>query len=227
VIDQVDQLLKEWVTKVIPEVQIDFGPPGEPKDKQTVGLYLIELLPLAPASDFRRLSPQILLCYLVTTWAAGPEDAHRMLGNLVFAAMEDSRFEVELMPLPAQTWSALRINPQPSFMLRYPFRLERETPQVPVIKKPLAIQKVPMDGLEGIVMTPENVPLANMRVELRDYQLATHTDTKGRFRFGGVPQQPSTKRFCIEGRGRKMLVEVEHKAEGKEPLIIHFDVTEV
>jgi hypothetical protein len=228
VIDQVDQLLKEWVAEVIPEVEIQFGPPRGSKDsKGSVDLYLVELLPLAPASDSRRLSPQILLGYLITTWADTPEGAHRMLGNLVFAAMEDSRFEVELVPLTAQTWNAFNVEPQPSFMLRHPLRLERAERDVSLIRKPIDVRKVSLAGLDGIVIGHENIPIANVRVELRDHQMATRTDSKGRFRFGSVPTQPLVKQFCIEGRGRKMIVEVEHGADEKKPLIIHFDATEV
>lgn len=226
-IDQIDRLLKEWVTKVIPEADVHFGPPSEPRDKKTVGLYLIELLPTAPASELRRLSPQILLCYLVTTRADNPEDAHRMLGNLAFAAMEDARFEVELTPLPAQAWQAFGMAPQPSFMIRHPLRLERAMPDVPFIKQPVEVRKVPMAGLEGIVTGPENIPLANALVELRDHRLTTRTDARGRFQFGAVPREPRVKHFYIEARERKILVEVEHKADEKRPLIIHLDATEV
>lgn len=226
-IDQVDQLLKEWAEEVVPNAEIRLFPPCAPGENEIVGLYLIDLLPLAPASDSRKFSKQISLRYLVTTCASSPEDAHRMLGDLAFAAMEDSRFEVELAPLPAQAWNAFNVVPQPSFMLLCPLRQERAEPEIPYISRPIDVKKVPMAGLDGIVMGPENIPLANARIELRDHQLATRTDCKGRFQFSVVPVQPSVKQFCIEVRGRKMLVEVEHRAEEKRPLIIHFDATEV
>jgi len=227
VIDQVDRLLEEWAAKVVPGAEIELGPPGAPREGSSVGIYLFDLLPLEPASDSRRLPLQMSLRYLVTTGAGSPEEAHRMLGELAFAAMEDSRFEVELTPLPAQAWNAFGVAPQPSFMLRSPLRLERPEPKVGIIRKPIDVHKVPMDSLGGVVMGPGDIPLANARVELRNHQMATRTDFKGRFSFGAVPTRPLLKQFCIEARGKKTLVEIEHRTNEKRPLIIHFDVTEV
>ncbi|HZH77837.1 MAG TPA: hypothetical protein VEY88_17555, partial [Archangium sp.] len=43
-----------------------------------------------------------------------PERAHHVLGQLVFAAMEEPEFEVDLAPLPVALWSALGVPPRPA-----------------------------------------------------------------------------------------------------------------
>jgi len=220
--------LSEWVGSVLTEgVEVSLLPPSDPGDKRTVGLYLKDLLPSAPSRGSRRPPLQVLLRYLVTCRANDPADAHNMLGRLLFAAMEHPEYEVELEPVPVDIWTAFGSVPLPSFMLRLPLRLERPEEGVKLIRQPIEVRQSPLMSREGTVVGPEEIPLANARVELPGHKLAARTDRRGRFIFASVPAQPVVKKVRILARGRELVKKVDFSRTKQEPLIIHFDVLEV
>lgn len=227
-IEKVDQRLSEWIGGVLTEdVEVSLLPPTAAGDKKLVGLYLKDILPSSPTHGTRRPPLQVLLRYLVTSWAKNPSDAHQMLGQLLFAAMEHSEFEVDLEPVPAEVWTAFGTIPMPSFMLRLPLRHERPEKPIRLIRSPIEVQHSPLACMDGTVMGPAETPLADARVELSTHNLVTRTDRKGRFIFPTVPTQPATKKVRIVARGRELIKEVDYTKINQEPLIIHFDVLEV
>jgi len=228
-IEEIDQRLSDWIGSVLgKDIEVSLLPPGDLGNKKTVGLYLKDILPSAPTRGTRRPPLQVLLRYLVTAWAENPQEAHRILGQLLFAAMEHPEFEVELDPIPAQVWTAFGTIPIPAFMLRLPLRVERPQKPVQLIRSPIEVQQSPLVRVAGMVMGPDEIPLANARVELSTHNLVARTDVKGRFGFPTVPTAPALKKFRILARGRELFQEVDlKKINSEEPLIIHFDVLEV
>jgi len=228
-IEAIDQRLSEWIGSVLAEdIEVSLLPPGHTGDRKIVGLYLKDILASAPTRGSRRPPLQVLLRYLVTAWSKSPQEAHQVLGQLLFAAMEHADYEVDLEPIPAQVWSAFGTFPMPAFMLCLPLRLERPQKPVQLIRSPIEVQQSPLVRVEGMVMGPEEIPLANARVELGSHNLVARTDAKGRFIFPTVPAQPALKKVRILARGRELFKEVDYqKINQEEPLIIHFDVLEV
>jgi Pvc16 N-terminal domain len=223
-IDQIDQRLKDWVKETLEGVDVSLGPPKLSQTGQGVNLYLMEFAN-KPAPRSNTPPPvQILLRYLVTAWAKGPEESHPLLGKLVFAAMTNPEFEVEFDPIPATAWVAFGVPPLPSFVLTIPLRLERPEPPTKLVRKPLVLQSAPITSLSGIVLGPEDVPLSNARVELRALQLYESTDTKGRFRFPAVPSEPRAKQLRIKAKGRELTVTVQQPDSDSEPVVIHFNL---
>ncbi len=227
-IEEIDQRLSKWITSVVEEdIEVSFLPPGTMGDKKFVGLYLKDILPLAPHSLTRRPPLQVLLRYLITSWAESPQVAHRVLGQLLFAAMENPEFEVELEPIPADFWSAFGTIPMPAFLLRLPLRVERQEQPMKLIQSPMEITKSNLVSIPGMVMGPNEIPLPNARVEISTHNLVTRTDVKGRFLFPSVPMQPSQKKVCITARSRKLFKEFDLIKGKPEPWVIHFDILEV
>jgi len=227
-IDEIDQRLSAWIGSVLGEdIEVSLLPPADMGDKMIVGLYLKDILPSAPTRGTRRPALQVLLRYLVTVRAKHPQEAHRVLGRLLFAAMEHAEYEVELEPIPAQTWQAFGTTPMPAFMLRLPLRLERPEKPVRLIRSPIEVQQSPLASLEGTILGPDETPLSNARVELSTHNLVARTDRKGRFFFPTVPAEPALKKVRIVARGRELFKEVDYSRTKQEPLIIHFDVLEV
>jgi hypothetical protein len=162
----------------------------------------------------------LLLRYLVTTWAQEPEEAHRLLDELVFAAMDAPAFEVELSPLAVETWVALDIVPQPCFVLCVPLRRERTEPETKLVLVPLEVRQAAIVDLWGTVLGPGDVPLMGAFVELPALHIRTRTDAKGRFRFAAVPRESDAWHLLVKAKGRQFEVVVEQNgAEGK-PLTI-------
>jgi hypothetical protein len=228
-IEAIDQRLSEWIGSVIAEdIEVSLLPPGHTGDKKIVGLYLKDILPSAPTRGTRRPPLQVLLRYLITAWSKSPKEAHHILGQLLFAAMEHADYEVDLEPIPAQVWTAFGTLPMPAFMLRLPLRVERPQKPVQLIRSPIEVQQSPLVRVAGMVMGPDEIPLANARVELSTHNLVARTNAKGRFIFATVPTQPALKKVRILARGRELFKEVDfQKINQEEPLIIHFDVLEV
>jgi hypothetical protein len=227
-IEEIDQHLSNWITSVCSkDIEVSLRPPGTMGDKKVVGLYLKDILPSVPHHGNRRLPLQVLLRYLITSWAESPQEAHQVLGKLLFAAMEHPGFEVELAPIPTEVWNAFGIIPVPAFMLCLPLRVERPEKTDQLIRLPIEISKSGLASMGGMVMGPGKIPLTNARVELSTHNLVVRTDVKGRFLFPAVPTQPSRKKLCITARGQKLFKEVEFTKVKQESWIIDFDVLEV
>lgn len=226
-IENADQYLKEWVGSVVSDSDISLTLPIEQSHRSVVGIYLLDMRPSPPSKGPKRPPLQIVLRYLVTSWAESPELAHAILSDLLFAAMEHAEFEVDQETLPITLWHAFGVKPCPAFLLRLPHRRERSEADIKLVNSPIEMKYSPMTSLEGQLVGPNNIPIANARIGLPSYRQSTVTDSKGRFWFSGVPNTPAVKQFQVQARGRQFTVKVEPKAEDQGPLIINFNPGEV
>jgi hypothetical protein len=226
-IDEVDRRLKDWVGTVLKQVEVSLGPPKSAEPGRGIGLYLMEVAALPPPSGARLPPLQVALRYLVTSWSEDAEEAHHLLGELLFAAMENTDFQVELAPLPAEAWRAFGVSPRPSFVLRVPLRQERkEAKAKPVLAAP-TVRTVALVGLHGVVRGPNETPLAGAEVQVPALRLATHTNHTGGFYFAAVPADGQTKTLRVKARGRELSVTTnENYPDASNPLLIRFDKME-
>ena len=229
-IDEVDQRLKAWVGRIAGDVPVFLGVPDRESLERGVCLYLLELGPAPPArgGGGGRASLQISVCYLITAGAESPERAHRLLGELVFAAMEEADFEVELTPVPTTVWAGLRTAPRPCFRLRVPVRRERAMPVIHRVLFPATPQATPTpaEALLGCVVGPGDVPIPGALVELPTLKLTTRTDAKGCFRFPSVPPVATLGRLEVRARGELLELGSEVLAAEPQPLLIRLPLKE-
>lgn len=219
-IDQVDRQLADWVTNITGDVTVRFDMPGELPPGRGVVLYLLSFAPTPPASTGRVTPLQFTLRYLVTAWAESPPEAHKLLGDLALAAMEESAYEVELEPVPADTWRAFNIPPQPAFVLRALLRKPRPEPAAKYATR-LVIEPRPAITFFGLVRGPADIPIARARIELRNDQRATYSDDTGRFRFSNLPaDMPLNLR--VKAKGRVFEVTTEQRTSAEDPFVIPF-----
>ena len=221
--DEIDQLLKDWIVSVCGEVQVSFAAPRREEEGEGVGLYLMELLNAPPGMGSGRPPLRITLRYLVTTWAEQPGNAHRRLGQLMFAAMENKECEVALEPPSAAVWQAFGAPPRPAFVMRVPLARQRVERRAPLVRKRLTIHPSPMRPLHGEVLGPGDVGIMGAEVSLPALSIAARTDYKGRFRFRAVPTQPPVTQLRVTARGREVPVAVNPEGvfTSESPLIIH------
>ncbi|MGO8917416.1 MAG: hypothetical protein ACLQJR_16030 [Stellaceae bacterium] len=222
-IEQVDEQLKNWLASIVGGVEVSLAAPVSAGKGRAIGLYLLELIQ-APVLRGSKPPPlQILLRYLVTADAERPEDAHRMLGDLIFAAMDSPDLEVESEPVPLALWSALGVAPRPAFILRAPARVERPQPKARRVGS-LVITQAPLAPLDGVVLGPGGVPLAGAEVELPALQLFTRTDYKGRFRFPTAAPGKDGTFVRVKARGFEMTATAtDGERRGGEPLVVRFE----
>lgn len=224
--DRIDERLTEWVTGAVPGTEVRLEPPGGTAGREGVGLFLLDLLDDHPAMGQGRAPLQLALRYLVTVVDADAAAANRTLVQLAFAAMDHDEVEAELGPLEPELWTALGVPPRPSFRLRVPVRKERELALAPPVTEPLVVQSSAVRPYNGIVIGPGEVPVANAFVELPALRLSATTDSRGRFRFAGVPADPPVKQLRVSARGRQFPVSVEEPDSDSEPAVIRLDLVE-
>lgn len=224
-IDQIDSRLSEWIKTILKNAEVSLGPPATGNGAATVGLYLLEVTQTPPPARGKRRPPiQIKLRYLVTTHAADPKEAHKMLGDLLVAALKDPEFEVEQEPLPVTLWTAFNVAPQPAFVFRLPYKLERPERFAKPVLQPLVLKRAGMSSLSGQVLGPKNIPIMDARVELPALQIYTNTDSKGRFRFSTVPAEPYPKLLRVRAKGQEFSINPEQAASAGKPLVIHLQL---
>jgi hypothetical protein len=221
-LDQADRELQAWVQGVVPEVKVVLGLPRQLEGGNGVSLYLLALADPLPAWVGRQSSKQVALRYLVTTWAAEEEQAHALLGKLLIGAMEKREYELSLEELPETLWVALGIAPRPALTLRVPYSIGKQERVIKLVRGPLVVQGAPVRSLHGIVLGPDDIPIAGASVELPALQLRGSTDTRGRFFFATVPGESQSFQLIVKARGYRQIVTVEQSTSEKEPLAIRF-----
>ncbi|MBN8465130.1 carboxypeptidase regulatory-like domain-containing protein [Corallococcus exiguus] len=223
-IDEVDLRMKAWVGRIATDAPVHLGVPDREALDRGVCLYLLELGPAPLTRAGKRGALQFSVCYLVTVGAETPERAHRLLGDLVFAAMGDKELEVDLSPVPAALWAGLRSVPRPAFRLRVQVRKEQPRAEVRCLSLVGgASERAP---LLGRVVGPGDVPIRDAWVALPSLQLSTRTDAEGHFHFPRPPQGESLGRLEVRAEGELLSVESEGLATGTSPWIIRMPVKE-
>jgi len=225
VIDEVDAQLLDWIGSATGS-PVWLEPPRQHGQEKGVGLYLLDLAEAPPPRGERRAPLQVQLRYLVTAWGPTPKDEHRLLGDLVFAALQRPDWEVAFAPLPTAAWAAFGLAPRPTLVLQVPLRVERPVKLAPRVRMPLVARTVPSVALLGRVLGPEDIPVAAARVELPSLDAAAETDWDGRFRFPRVPVEPRAKRIRVRARGDVQEFTVEAPPVGGGAVTIRFEPRE-
>ncbi len=233
-IPEIDRQLKQWITDVVGDVTISLHPPadtpphgdapsreGAPEGRG-VSVYLLELADAPPASTPHVAPLQFKLRYLVTAWGEEPEWAHGVLGDLALAALDDAEMEVEMTPLSAEMWLALRAVPRPSFILQRLVRKPRPDPEVRLVTQPLVLHAGPSVPFVGYVWGPQDKPIVGAHVECAALNLSAVTDREGRFRFAAVPAGRPL-RLLVRARRRQVQVTTDPAGEA-EPFIIRMEL---
>ena len=215
--------MKAWAESVLDGAEVLLTPPGPARNGPGLSLYLMRLVPEPPARGLKRPPLQLKLHYLVTAAAEDPERAHRLLGQMVFAAMAEPDMEIAPDPLPLEAWTAFGAEPRPSFTLVVPLRLERPQPETQLVRRPLVAKAAPLVGLFGLVLGPEDIPLAGARVDLPDLNLSQRTDRRGRFHFASIPGESRATSINVIAKGRRLPLTVDHPTSKTEPVVVRFD----
>lgn len=218
--DQADVEVCAWIAAIVGSGEIILDWPPEHPEGRGVSVYLIDILPDLPAREGGPAPLQVRLRYLVSTWAETPQQAHGLLGELVFATLDHPRYTADLGPL-TEVWGARGLPPRPAFLLCVPVRRERTARPAPPVREPLAVDTAPLGPLHGVVLGTGAIPVAGARVEYLALQRAVTTDAQGRFRFEAVPATATPRALRVTARGRTFNVTLGPSAAADEPVQIH------
>ena len=173
-IEQADDALAAWAGEVLPgaTVSLEHGADAD------VVLDLVEL------RERDRRNGQVAARYRVTAGGDDVRTRHERLGALLFAALEQPGYDVDLTPDPA--------TPGPSFAISVP--VARPAPEpAPPVRSPLVLQDAGVRRLAGTVLGPGDVPISGAFVEMPLLGLSTRSDHRGRFTFAAVPSGPAAQ----------------------------------
>ncbi len=218
--------LRQWIQSVIGDVEVSLSAPTEKPEGTGISAFLLGMAPSQAMVGGRSPAPsRYTLRYLVTSWAGSSDDAHALLESVLVAAMRQDGFSVESTPVPPETWIALGIPPQASFVLSVPALRERTVERAPLVRAYMRLDSRSLRPLGGRVVGPDEIPLAHARIELPSLGMFTYTDSDGRFQFGAVPSGPETIDFRVMIKGREFVSTVD-PASAPDPLVIHCNVLE-
>jgi hypothetical protein len=229
-LDAILESLEGWVHAAGCPAVVYAVPSSAVESGTQVNVLLLDVVnaPTPAGRSMERTPPfQIVLRYLVSVTSADPIEAQRLLCSLLFRATEHSEFEAELAVIPFELWRSFNVPPRPSFVLRVPLRLARDSDATPRVRQPPEVRHLKLRPLRGIVMGPGNLPVGDARVELPSARLATQTDPRGRFFFAGVPAEPATAAFRVRARSAELVADFELPKGEEDALIIQFKPLEV
>lgn len=193
--EQADQEIRLWVNEVTDDLAPDFAEPRDRPEAEPINTYLYDISPVPTSGN--KLISQFKLRYLVTTWSKEPEQAHALLGKLLQAALYHSKFQVEIEPLSAESWLALKLTPKPSFFLCYIVTSIRQEKTAPPVTQAPGLTSAPLVSVQGVLTGPKGYPLVKTRIDLPQFRRSVLTDNHGRFSFGMVSANVSPLKFRI------------------------------
>lgn len=203
--DEVDKQLEAWAKTISADLDVSFAVPIEATDKSSLCLYLLDVLP-EPVGRGSRIPPlQMTLRYLVIPQTVVPSDSHRILGQLLISAMENTEFKVDKKPVTLEIWNAFGLAPRASFVLLVPFKYERVEKLAPAVSQPLVVKQTVLETLQGQVSI-NRVPMTNANIEIPSLKLFARSDADGNFRFASLPSEPPDKNLLIRVKGRNFTV---------------------
>lgn len=237
----ISSLLSEAGAPPPGEIAVTFGPAGPDggpaaqagRKKQGINLYLLGIAPHAQAAARaeRRTESQLVLRYLVTGWAEESERSDALLCALAFhllgrgAGGPDGRSEVVIEPAPLEVLAALGLPPRPALTMGLPLvHVEVAEPARRVAHPPI-VRAEAAATLRGILLGPDDLPIAAARVELPAVGRSAETDPAGRFRIAGVPANLADRTLRVRARGIERSFRLSAGNDG-EPLILRMSFAE-
>lgn len=218
---ETDQKLTQWIQSILGTISVSLEVPStDIHEKNGVNLYLMEAVPQGvlrqvELDKIRRKHPLKISCrYLINVWAEKPDEAHNLLGKLIFAALQKPDYEVERAPLSFEAWRAFGIPPRPSFILNVPALHEFTQPELPSVESGIDFDNAPLSNLKGRIYGPRDLPLVGLRVTLPTLKASSQTDSEGRFYFPAIPTQPPIETLEVKGKRKPQPISIPiHKAD--------------
>jgi hypothetical protein len=223
-IDEVDRQLEKWINDAAPGVPVTWVGQPDHKGPTTVFLTLFSVDPNpadgATHPDRRRIRAR----YKVAVRGGDLGSAHRLFGDLLFTALDHPTWRAVASERDAQAGAG--IDDVPSFCLEVPVDKPLARPRAPVVRHPLVLDRAGLQVLRGVVLGPEDTPIAGARVRLGDSTGVVYSDHRGRFQVPSVPSGADKVTLMIEAKRWKKSVEADVKSAGGAALVVRIGPAE-
>ena len=224
--ERIDDRISSWVRKALPGVAVTVGAPSaDGLGERGVSLYLWQLRPKPPLGSVRHDVLQVSLEYLVRTWAPDPSDAHEMLLELAYSAMQEPGFEVDLEPLDPSVWLALGVPPEPAIRLTVPSQRTIAARRARPVLHPLGVTATALSSLSGWVRSPDGSPSPAPGSRSLAIDRRSRTGADGRFRLDAIPTGTTPLRVRVSAKGKEAWTTV-GAADDRADVVIEIDPRE-
>lgn len=198
--DQITREIVAWAHALLPGLAVA----SQPVHAAARGVGIdIRLIGLSPRQPPRTANPPLTidLDYLVTVQIDDAYAEQKALGELLFAAADRSDFEIVTTRTAAAICAELGIPVAAGLVIRTAMLRERVPKKVPLVREPLRVEDAAIGIVEGEVLGPGDIPIANAVVSLPGIGREVRTDAKGRFRIAGAPQEHGGIKLNVKARG--------------------------
>jgi hypothetical protein len=207
ILDDLYSSLRAWVESSVPKAKLRFDAPTVAADGDlTVSAYVCGLsqAPRAQPPEPSLRVVELEADVLVTAHAESAAEAAEAVARL--ATSDTESLGLKIQPSVDQaTWLAFGLPPQPALLLHGLVRWE--TPRtVPKRVRTFSIQSGVARTVEGTLLGPGGVALANATVELDAIGARSRTNAFGQFRFGAIPAGEDEMALTVSARGRRYKV---------------------
>lgn len=224
ILTEADDRVRTWLGSVAGNAPVLAAAPSDDVTEPALTAYLLAVEPTAPItrSTLGRAPIVIRLSYLVCASAGDPLGALQLLDTVVTAALDltmidGQRVEVDLEPVPTETWIALGARPRPAVTLRIDARHVRTAERGPVVRVPLSLSGGTVRALIGHLLGPGDVPITGAEVTVMSTGATDRTSPVGTFSFGAVPNTGSV-RLAVRAKGRMFIADVDPDEGG--PVVV-------
>ena len=201
--DQITREIVAWAHALLPQLAVATQPLNAGAPQSGVDIRLIGL---APRQSPRTANPPITvdLDYLVTVRTDDAYAEQNALGELLFAAADRSDFEIVTARAASAICAELGIPVAAGFVIRTAMSRMRAARKVPLVREPLVVESAEIGVVEGTVLGPGDIPIADAVVSLPGIGHEARTDARGRFRIVGAPQEHGGIKLNVKARGAEL-----------------------
>jgi hypothetical protein len=202
-VDEITATLIAWIGSILPDVSTSAQPLGTRERKTGVDLRLMRVVPRAVPRTSER--PAIVdLDYLITLQLSDASAEQHAVVELLFAAIGRKDFEIVADRDIAELCTGLGISIAPGFVLRTPLVRAPKPEHARRVRQPLVVHTAVLGVIEGRVVGPQDIPVANAVVSAVGLNHSVHTDRGGRFRMVGVPGGEASVALTARARGAEI-----------------------
>lgn len=229
VADAETRLTDRWIVPALgPDAHVRVGriDDAAPSDGTTVTLTLMDVVPAPlPAGPAGPPPLQLRARYLVTVAAAQADAARQALADLAFAARWATEVELEHRAPAPELWHALAVATRPALVVSVLWQREQHRP-IRRVRQPLVAKWASSRSLLGVVVGPDDIPIAGALVEVEGLPQTAYSNNRGEFAFRGVPGDDPPPTLVVSAKGATVRVRVDGDAATSVPLLIRIPLSE-
>lgn len=193
------QRLAAWIGAVAGATPVAVAPREAAPEPGRIEVRLAGIAPRAEPRALDRRVDRLAADYLVTWRLDDPVAEARLHSELAFAlAAEEEGFELAGSPDLAAANTRTGAGSAAALLIRCDLLRARTLARAPRVREPAVTQLIPLASLDGVVLGPDNVPIAGATVCIANDSRMTTTDSRGRFRFAAPDDTPL--RLDVRGR---------------------------